>query len=217
MIHKNIRKALIAEKENKEKLLIEQQLLKTRVMLIFESENKIKKFENLSEEKKFDLSRRLFLELKDMDQSGLLSEGLMDTLKSLFGNAFGAMAQSFIEPMVRKVLNTLGITGYISDFVVSLVTRNPMEFIRGLSDCKIMTKLITQSLVEGLVINLQNQFMSQGIGWNTIRNAIVDSLEDSKFSESMINSLSGPVCDTFNNIAGKAKDVIGKLAPTSPS
>lgn len=216
MLDKKIKKALIAEKERKMKSLIEEQLLKDRVMMVFESEDKIKNFNLLTEEERFDLSRRLFLELSELEQSGILTENLMDTFKSLFGNAFSGVVQSLIEPTVRKALNYIGITGYLQDFGVSLITRNPMEFIRGLSDCKIMTKLITKSLVEGLVMSLQKNITSQGFAWDAIRNALVDSLEESKFGESLTEALSTPVCEVYNNLMGNVKNVASKLTQNLP-
>ena len=42
MLDKNIKKAILETKEKKEKLLIEENLVKSRIMMIFESEKNIK-------------------------------------------------------------------------------------------------------------------------------------------------------------------------------
>jgi GDP-L-fucose synthase len=48
MLKNHIRKVILETKEKKEKLLIEQNLVKKRILMIFESENNIKNFVNLS-------------------------------------------------------------------------------------------------------------------------------------------------------------------------
>ena len=51
MLDKNIKKAILETKEKKEKLLIEENLVKSRIMMIFESEKNIKNFHSLSKKK----------------------------------------------------------------------------------------------------------------------------------------------------------------------
>jgi len=51
MLKKEIKKSILETKERKEKLLIEQKLVESRIMMIIESKDNIKKFKRLSEEK----------------------------------------------------------------------------------------------------------------------------------------------------------------------
>ena len=51
MLEKNIKKAILETKEKKEKLLIEEGLVKSRIMMIVESKNNIKNFKSLPKEK----------------------------------------------------------------------------------------------------------------------------------------------------------------------
>ena len=51
MLDKTIKKTILETKERKEKLLIEESLVKSRIMMIVESEDNIKNFHSLSESK----------------------------------------------------------------------------------------------------------------------------------------------------------------------
>jgi hypothetical protein len=52
MLEIKVKKAILETKEKKEKLLIEQNLVKKRIIMVFESENNIKKFSSLSKVKR---------------------------------------------------------------------------------------------------------------------------------------------------------------------
>ena len=60
MLKKEIKKSILETKERKEKLLIEQKLVESRIMMIIESKDNIKKFKRLSEEKQQKMDYALF-------------------------------------------------------------------------------------------------------------------------------------------------------------
>ncbi len=51
MLKNKIKRSIIETKERKEKLLIEQRLVESRIMMIVESESNAKNFHSLSEDK----------------------------------------------------------------------------------------------------------------------------------------------------------------------
>ena len=57
MLEKQIRKAILETKDNKEKLLIEENLVKSRILMIVESENNIKNFHKLPKKKQEKMAR----------------------------------------------------------------------------------------------------------------------------------------------------------------
>ena len=63
MLKKEIKKSILETKERKEKLLIEQKLVESRIMMIIESKDNIKKFKRLSEEKQQKMAYALFEEI----------------------------------------------------------------------------------------------------------------------------------------------------------
>ena len=54
-LQKKIRRKLVETKEQKDRLLIERELIKSRIVMIFEGEKNIKDFHSLSESKKIKL------------------------------------------------------------------------------------------------------------------------------------------------------------------
>ena len=54
-LDKKIKKKLLETKEQKDKLIIEQEIVRSRFMMIFESEDNIKNWDSLSEEKNLKL------------------------------------------------------------------------------------------------------------------------------------------------------------------
>ena len=55
-LDKKIKKKLLETKEQKDRLITEQEIVRSRIMMIFESQENIENWENLSEEKKFKIS-----------------------------------------------------------------------------------------------------------------------------------------------------------------
>ena len=74
MLKKEIRKSILETKEKKEKLLIEQKLVESRIMMIIESKDNIKKFKRLSEEKQQKMAYSLFEEIGYLEEQGLMNE-----------------------------------------------------------------------------------------------------------------------------------------------
>ena len=86
-IQKDLKKVLKETKERKEKLLIEENLVRTRITNIFESEKNIKNFQSLPEKKKLKLAWALMEEIRFLDENQILNEQLGDFLGKLFGGS----------------------------------------------------------------------------------------------------------------------------------
>ena len=84
MLKKDIKKSLLEAKERKEKQLIEEKLVKSRILMIVESEGDMKKFHLLSEEKQFKISYSIFEEIGYLEEQGLMTEQVWDFLGKIF-------------------------------------------------------------------------------------------------------------------------------------
>jgi hypothetical protein len=209
---KELRKALIEAKEKKEKRLIEETLIRSKIMMIVESENNIKNFDSLSEKKKRKIADGILKEMISSDGE-LLNEGLGEILSSLFGSSFSGLAQTIGEPIVNSILGALGMEdGYFKSVMISFFTKNIGRLAKALrGDCKELTGLVAESLVEGLVIQLSNTKGMTGPGYTFIRNTIADSIQSSGFVQSLENSLESTVCSLFNKFTQKATEVASNL------
>jgi hypothetical protein len=214
MLEKQIKKAILEAKDNKEKSLIEENLVKSRILMIVESETNIKNFNKLPKKKQEKIAYSLFEEINFLSENNILNEQLMDVLGKLFGsNALSGIAQTIVEPMVGSLLEKLGLGGFFKDFLTSFIVSKPQRLALALKDCKELTKLITEALSEALVQMLQKQAGLEGQGYNFMRNALGGAVKDTAFISSLENQLSGIVCGVFNGFNKKAVDVYNKVKP----
>jgi len=215
MLEKNIKTTLLEIKEKKESILIEQNLVKNRIMMIVESEGNIKNFKKLPKAKQQKIAHKLVAEIGFLHESSILNEqdGLMSFLKGIFGNSLSGILQTIVEPMVNSLLSGLGLSGYFKDFLVSFITTNPLELAKALKSCEAMTSLVAQALSEGLAMMIMREQGLEGSGYTFIRNALGGAVKDTKLIESIESQVSGIVCQLYDSMTGKASDVVDKLKP----
>jgi hypothetical protein len=215
MLEKKIRQTIIETKEQKEKQLIEQHLIKSRLSVLVEHVQSEEEFNKLSEDKKIQLSFNILQELSYLESTGLLSEqNLSSVFKSLFGGLFGDVTQTVFEPLLGKIVYPLFGEGFMSNFIISYLTSRPSDVIKSMSDCKLMTKLVAESIVEGMVMSLQRQKGFDKPGYSYLRNALGSVIEGSEFISGIERSISSAVCGVFSKVANNAKNVETKLKTT---
>ena len=85
MLNKKVKKSLIEIKEQKEKLLIEQKLVKNRISMVLEGINSEEDFKKLSDRQQLKISVKFIQELSYLQETGLISEqNFGNILSSLF-------------------------------------------------------------------------------------------------------------------------------------
>jgi hypothetical protein len=172
-------------------------------------------FNDLTEDKKAQLSYNILSELSYLESNGLISEvDLSSAFKSLFGGFFGNVTQTVFEPLIGKIVTPLFGEGFMSNFIISYLTSRPSEVIKSMSDCKLMTKLVAESIVEGMVMSLQRQKGFDAPGYSFLRNTLADAITGMGFVSSIENSISKTVCELFGKFANNAKKVEAKLKTT---
>jgi hypothetical protein len=211
MLKKEIKRSILETKEKKEKQLIEQKLVKSRIMMIIESEDNLKNFHLLSEEKQFKLSYSIFEEIGYLDEQGLMTEQVWDYLGKIFGNSVGGIVQTIVEPLVNSILSAIGLGGYFKDFLVSFITTNPLELAKALKSCDALTKLIAESLTEAVFMMIQKNSGLEGKGYSFIRNSLGGAVKNTAFIQSLEKQLGSIVCSVFGQMNDKASNVYSKL------
>jgi len=211
-LNKEIKKALVEAKEQKERRLIEESLIKSKIMMIVESEDNIKNFNSLSETKKRKIANGILTEII-LNEDQILNEGLWDAITSLFGSSFSGLAQMIGEPIVNSILGALGMEdGYFKSVMISFFTKNWGRLAKALrGDCKELTGLVAESLVEGMVIQLANSKGMTGAGYTFLRNTLEDAIHSTSFIQGLENSLESTVCGLLNKFTGKATEIASKL------
>ena len=211
MLKNKIKRSIIETKEKKEKLLIEQKLVESRIMMIVESESTAKNFHRLSEEKQQKMMYSLLSEINYLDEQGMINEQIWDFLGKIFGNSFGGVVQTIVEPLVNSLLSSLGLKGFFKDSLVSFLTKNPLRLGKALKSCEELTKLVAESLAEAVVMMIQRETGLSGQGYTFLRNTLLDTVKDTKFVSGLEDQLSGVVCELFGKMNDKASGVYDKL------
>ena len=214
MLKKEIRKSLIETKENKEKRLIEESIVKNRLSVIMEGVDTTKDYNSLSESQKFKLSYRLLEELSYLQNNSLITEqGLGSILQSLFGSFFGDSVQTIAEPYITKIVEPLFGKGMLTNTIVSYLTSRPSEVIKSFNDCKLMTRLLAESISEALVKTLMDNKGFTGVGYTYLRNSLGGALKNTEFIKGLENSLESSVCSIVGKFTDKAENVLQKVKP----
>jgi hypothetical protein len=214
MLKKDIRKKLIEVKENKNRLLVEQTIVKNRIIAIFGSEKNIKNFNSLSESKKRQIGRSLSREILILKNNGLLNESsfsLTGIFKNLFGNAFSSVIETMVEPFVNSILTGLGLSGFFKNFLVSILTTNPTKLMDAWGNCRVMTNLVAQGISEALAMQVQEKLGASSPGYSILRNLLGKTFKEQEFVTSLSKQIEDVVCGVFNKIAGNAEKVVDKL------
>ena len=208
MLEKKIRKNLLQEKEIRKRKLIETRLVKNRLSVIVESRGN---FSSLSKKQQNAVFLEVMAEVRKLDEQGLINEGLGDILTSLFGQSWSAIAQSFVEPMVEKILGWFDIKGPFAKFLSSFIASKPQRLAKALTDCRELTKLIAESISETLVKTMQENRGMDGTGWNIIRNVLGGAMKDTSFIQSLENQMADGVCELFSGFTKKAENVLNNV------
>jgi len=215
MLKKDIRKKLLEVKESKDRVLTEQTIVHNRIMTIFESENNIKNFNKLPKLKKRKLTESLSKELIFINKNRLLVEetqgGIVGMLKGVFGNAFYSIIETMIEPIVDSILGGIGLKGPFKKFLVSSFTNEKM--LKGWGDCRIMTEVVVDGIVETLVMQVQENLGKEAAGYSMLRNAILRAFKSQTFYKSISDSIENVVCSVFSKVTGNVAKVTEKLKP----
>ena len=213
MLERKVRQSLLEVKEQKERDLIKENLVRQRLSMLVEHIQSEDEFNGLSKNEKLRLSFNILQELSYLESTGLLSEqDLSGAFKSLFGGFFGNVTQTIFEPLIGKIVYPLFGEGFLSNFIISYLTSRPSEVIKSMSDCKLMTKLIAESVVEGMVMSLQRQKGFDAPGYSFLRNTLGDVIKGTGFISGIENSISSTVCGLFGKFADNAEKVKSKLA-----
>jgi hypothetical protein len=217
MLKKKIRHYLIETKEKKEQRLIIESLINSRLSMVVENVRSLKDFNKLSKDKKTKLSFKLLEELSFLNKNGLLvEEDFKSILTSIYGNSFENIVETLFEPFVEKVLSGLGFDkGYMKNFLVSYLTSKQSEIVKSFSDCKLLTKLISEGIIESIVKTSQENKGFTGFGYDLIRNTMGDVVRNVEFVNKIEEKVETVICPLISKFTKNAQSVAEKLKPSA--
>ena len=213
MLEIKIKKAILETKERKEKLLIEQSLVKNRILMIFESEYNIKNFGYLTKSKQEKIAYKLVYEINYLKETNLLNEQLKDFIGKIFGDGMTGVFQTIIGPLVDSLMKSLELADYFKESLKSSLSSDPTKFAQSLRSCDELSKLVAESLSKAVHERIMAQSGPNTIESKFLNSALADAVQDQSFSENVQRKIRDVVCDLFNTMSEKASKVYDKLKP----
>jgi hypothetical protein len=186
-LKKSLKKNLIEAKEKQEDLMVENKIITNRFNFLFEGRS----FE--TEKEKDYLVESVITEIGYLKTQGYSSQAINEGLFSMLGNIFGGSVKSipavFGEYIAGWLTKTLGIpqNSYMGSVIVALVGNlNIADYDKFFSDCRFASNKIADSLIEGYVLQLQNEKNlntgASGFIVSALRNSVVDYFTEDKSS-----------------------------------
>jgi hypothetical protein len=212
-LKKSLKKNLIEAKEKKEDLMVENKIITNRFNFLFEGRS----FE--TEEEKDYLVESIITEIGYLKVQGYTPQAINEGLFSMLGNIFGGSVKSipavFGEYIAGWLTKTLGIpqNSYMSSVIVALVGNlNIADYDKFFSDCRFASNKIADSLIEGYVIQLQNEKNlntgASGFIVSALRNSVVDYFTEDKTSLIQIleDKISEFICPKLSKLSSAITD-----------
>jgi len=220
-IKNSLKKNLMEVKENKENIMVETNIVEKRFKFIVEG----KTFE--TENDQDFLIESVISEIGYLKAQGYtpkaINEGLFSMLGSLLGGAATSAPAVFGEYIAGWLTKQLGIpqNSYMNGVIVSLVGNlNIADYDRFFSDCRFASNKIADSLIEGYLVQLQNEKSvnsgASGFIVSALRNSVVDYFAEDKNSliqilEDKIGEFICPKLSKLSSVIGdKAEDIKAK-------
>ena len=202
-----IRENLINLSESKQKTLLgEQTVITTRYSIIKESGKPKNRTQRLK------LTDELISETFYLNSQGfnneLINEEFLDVIKGLFGNAgegvFNYIKERFASFIVTK-LTPMDPNGWAANILITAVGNIPIgDYMTGkVFSCDYISDVLSKSVAEGALRKVQNDKGMGGPLYDILRNAIVESLEDTKFGSAIENAIGDLVCPLLGGIQSK--------------
>ena len=212
-LDKKIKRKLLETKEQKDKLIIEQEIVRSRLMMIFESEDNIKNWDNLSDKTRFKISCKFLQEISFQQQNGVINEQFLDIIKSIFGTSVGGgFAQAILEPAVSWILSGLDMkeNSYMKKFIVSFLTKKE-GFWNYLKDCRTLSKGITEAIVEATTMEVKQKLGIGGFWMDALRNTLGDWISKADFAHDLEKKIGDTICQYWDKATSNAKNVLSKV------
>jgi hypothetical protein len=195
--------------ESKKKTLVsENKIIQARFNVITES-SKIKT----------ETVTVLFNESFDLVNLGLspklISEGLWDSLKGMFGLGTEGILGYFKEKLVETILSKLGISpdSWVAGTLVKAIGNIPIgDYTSGkILTCDYLTPLLAKSIAEEALDKVKDKAGLTGGFYDVLRNSIVQGLDSSDFAQSIERGLASVICPSLSKISGNMDGVFNNM------
>jgi hypothetical protein len=213
-LKKIIKENLIEISNNKKSLLKEERnIIETRVKILVEG-RVLKTEPQLEKFAKEIFSEALYLNQQGFNQE-LINESFWDTIKGLFsGVGLDSIGQYFKEQVVKYIIGKIAPgteNGWIAGTIQKLVGNTPIGEIPKLLNCDYLVPKLAKSIAEEAIDKTKNSVGLTGGVFDILRNGIVDSLENTAFSQSLEKGLTSIICPSLSTVSNKLMGVASDM------
>lgn len=214
--------------ESKDDVL--KSIIKNRLTMLSESKKKTLVSENKIIQARFNVITEsskiktetvtvLFNESFDLVNLGLspklISEGLWDSLKGMFGLGTEGILGYFKEKLVETILSKLGISpdSWVAGTLVKAIGNIPIgDYTSGkILTCDYLTPLLAKSIAEEALDKVKDKAGLTGGFYDVLRNSIVQGLDSSDFAQSIERGLASVICPSLSKISGNMDGVFNNM------
>jgi hypothetical protein len=217
-LKKTIHKTLVETKENKKKTILENKIVTNRFKIILEDKNMFKK------KNKQKLFSQLTSEVNYLKNQGfnnqMINEGLIDIIKSLFGNNSDVIFTTWKDQGVNWLIDKLGVSHdeELSDKIKSkfsnvLTSEIPELF----TDCDKVTDMIVDAMIEVFQESLKNGQSNGSEASRILQDSVLEMTSHEDFQDSIEVKLKNTICPLLSkissNMSNQENDIKSKIFP----
>lgn len=213
LIKNLIKENLIKTKENKKRMLIEEhKIVKNRLIII--SENRVLKTKKQRDKFNNELLSEMIYFNKQNFNKQIINEQFWDVLKGIFGNGAGAIMDTFKEYIGSWLVDNLTPVdpdGWLGQLIITSVGNLDISEIGKLTNCDYLTKFLAKSISETMVRKLQTGADMRNPLFDVMRNAIVDTMEESSLGQRIEKGLVEIICPLLSGVKSKMDVATDKI------
>ena len=205
-----IKENLIKTQENKNRLLQESNIVKTRLNIILEGKT-FKTKKQVDDVYVTILSEMIYLHKQGFNEDIIAEnvDSVFGALGNIFGSGINGVVATFKERGVDFILEKLGLSknNFLKNFLVTALGNTDIKDVPKLfSDCDFLTKKIAESIPEAYLRKLEYDKGMGNIFMDTVRNSLYDVIKNSDFADKVESRISGIVCPLVQQMTGKFSD-----------
>ena len=214
-----IHKTLLETKENKKKTVLENKIVTNRFKIILEDTSMFKK------KNKQKLFSQLTSEVSYLKTQGfnkeMINEGLIDIIKSLFGNKSDVIFTTWKDQGVNWLIDKLGVSHdeELSDKIKSkfsnvLTSEIPELF----TDCDKVTDMVVDAMIEVFQENLKNGDSNGSEASRILQDSVLEMTSHENFQDSIEIKLKNTICPLLSkissNMSNQENEIKSKIFPS---
>lgn len=199
----------------KKNILIESRIVKEEI-------NLIKRYNRKQGKNSKKITEDIITEMFYLNTLGIKKSVINENVLDWFRNILGVGDNTMIEPVidtfkesyigyVMKMLVPGSENSMLGNIIKTGLADIDMNDLDKLTDCEFLSDTITKAIVEGTINKLKNNAGLVGGLFDTVRNSLVDFMDNSEFAEKIKDGISGFMCDAIADKIEMLKDKVEEL------